>query len=83
MTDARPTPDTRAHHEWIGFIQPNGLVVSAPAPVEAGAILNRRDAEGQGRLAACVRERELDPVRGPEPCLPDFREFATAVLGWG
>ena len=70
-----PTPDTRAHLEWLGFIQSNDLVVSAPALVEAGAILNRRDAEGQGRLAACVRE--LDPA----PCLPDFREFAAAVLG--
>ena len=76
-------PDTRAHLEWLGFIQPNGLVVSAPALVKAGAILNRRDAEGQSRLAACLRERELDPARGPEPCLPDFREFAAAVLGWG
>ena len=65
-----PTPDTRAPLEWLGFIQPNGLVVSAPAPVEAGAILNRRDAEGQSRLAACVRERGLDPVRGPEPLPP-------------
>ena len=74
-----PDPDTRAHLEWLGFIQPNGLVVSAPALVKAGAILNRRDAEGQSRLAACVRERALDP----EPCLPDFREFAAAVLDWG
>ena len=48
-----------------------------PALVEAGAILNRRDGEGQGRLAACVRE--LDPA----PCLPDFREFAADILGWG
>ena len=78
-----PDPDTRAHLEWLGFIQPNGLVVSAPALVKAGAVLNRQDAEGQNRLAACLRERELDPARGPEPCLPDFREFAAAVLGWG
>ena len=78
-----PDSDTRAHLEWLGFIQPNGLVVSAPALVKAGAVLNRQDAEGQNRLAACLRERELDPARGPEPCLPDFREFAAAVLGWG
>ena len=78
-----PDPDTRAHLEWLGFIQPNGLVVSAPALVKAGAVLNRQDAEGQSRLAACVREREFDPARGPEPCLPDFREFAGAVLRWG
>ena len=78
-----PDPNTRAHLEWLGFIQPQGLVVSAPALAKAGAILNRQDAEGQSRLAACIREREIDPARGPEPCLPDFREFAAAVLGWG
>ena len=78
-----PDPDTRAHLEWLGFIQPNGLVVSAPALVKAGALLNRHDAEGQSRLAGCLRERALDPARGPEPCIRDFRELATAVLGWG
>ena len=78
-----PDPDTRAHLEWLGFIQPNGLVVSAPALVKAGALLNRHDAEGQSRLAGCLRERALDPARGPEPCIRDFRELATSVLGWG
>ena len=74
-------PDTRAHLEWLGFIQPNGLVVSAPALVKAGAILNRQDAEGQGRLA--VNQRAGLPGRDPEPCVRDFREFASTVLGWG
>ena len=78
-----PDPNTRAHLEWLGFIQPNGLVVSAPALAKAGAILNRQDAEGQNRLASCVQEREFDPARGAEPCIADFREFATTVLGWG
>ena len=78
-----PDPNTRAHLEWLGFIQPNGLVVSAPALAKAGAILNRRDIEGQRQLLACIQERELDPARGPEPCIPDFREFAAAVLDWG
>ena len=78
-----PGPDTRAHLEWLGFIQPHGLVVSAPALAKAGAILNRRDVEGQSRLLGCLREGELDPARGPEPSLPDFRAFAAAVLGWG
>ena len=76
-------PNTRAHLEWLGFIQPNGLVVSAPALVKAGAILNRQDAEGQGRLAGCVDQRAIFPGRDPEPCVRDFREFASAVLGWG
>ena len=78
-----PDPNTRAHLEWLGFIQPNGLVVSAPALVKAGALLNRQDAEGQNLLVGCIRERELDQRRGPEPCIRDFREFATSVLGWG
>ena len=78
-----PDPNTRAHLEWLGFIQPNGLVVSAPALVKAGAILNRQDAEGQNRLTGCISERQLDQRRGPEPCIRDFREFATSVLGWG
>ena len=30
-----PDPDTRAHLEWLGFIQPNGLVVSVPELVDS------------------------------------------------
>ena len=78
-----PDPNTRAHLEWLGFIQPNGLVVSAPALVKAGAILNRQDAEGQALLAGCIEQRVVLPRRDPEPCARDFREFASAVLGWG
>ena len=57
-----PNPNTRTHLEWLGFIQPNGLVVSAPALAKAGAILNRQDTEGQSRLLGCIRERSLDPA---------------------
>ena len=79
-----PVPDanTRAHLEWLGFIQPNGLVVSAPALIKAGAILNQQDAEGQVRLTGCLEKRETDASRGSELCLRDFRTFATRVLGW-
>ena len=79
-----PVPDanTRAHLEWLGFIQPNGLLVSAPALIKAGAILNQQDAEGRVRLAGCLEEREIDASRGSELCLRDFRTFATRVLGW-
>ena len=80
---AAQDPNTRAHLEWLGFIQPNGLVVSAPALVKAGAILNRQDAEGQALLAGRVDQRAVSPGRDPEPCVRDFQEFASAVLGWG
>ena len=78
-----PDPNTRAHLEWLGFIQPNGLVVSAPALVKAGAILNRQDAEGQALLAGCVDQRVVRQGQDSEPCVRDFRQFAGAVLGWG
>ena len=70
-----------AHLEWIGFVRPTGLVVSAPALVRAGAVLPR-DPEGQRRLRACVAERRFRPDGEPEPWLPDFRAFAASVLGW-
>ena len=68
--------------EWLGFIQPTGLVVSAHALVQAGAILNRRDIEGQELLRDCVQERSRGPDREPEPHLPDFKALAQRVLGW-
>ncbi len=67
---------TRAHLEWLGFVQPQGLVVSTPALNEAGADLNRNDVEGQQLLRDCVDEE------GPEPRIRNFRDFARSVLGW-
>ncbi len=48
---ARLDPQVAAHLEWIGFVRPTGLVVSAPALVRAGVILNRRDAEANACCA--------------------------------
>jgi len=89
-------PAILAHLEWLGFVRPTGLVVSAPALVRAGAILERRDAEGQRLLRACmagetaaagaVREPPAAPYGAgsaeAEARLPDFRRFAERVLGW-
>ncbi len=79
---ARVDPQILAHLEWLGFAKPTGLVVSAPALVRAGAILDRRDVEGQRLLRAATAERIFDPKEGPAPWFPDFRAFARAVLGW-
>ena len=77
----RRDPQIDAHLEWIGFVRPTGLVVSAPALVRAGAVLPR-DPEGQRRLRACVAERRFRPEGESEPWLPDFAAFAASVLGW-
>jgi len=96
MARAKLDPQILAHLEWLGFVRPTGLVVSAPALVRAGAILDRRDAEGLRRLRACLgadevpapdRVGESAPRYGTttpdsDPCLPNFRAFAQSVLGW-
>src|SRR2546425_7718719 len=82
MASPKLDPAILAHLEWIGFVQPTGLVVSAPALVRAGAILDRRDAEGQRLLRECVENRQLAGDKEPVACLPDFRAFAGRVLGW-
>ena len=82
MTAGRLDPAIQAHLEWIGYVQPIGLVVSAPALVRAGAILDRRDTVGQQLLRACAADRTFDPNEGPAPYLPDFRAFADSVLDW-
>ena len=79
---AKPDPSIAAHLEWLGFVQPTGLVVSASALVKAGAILDRRDSEGQHRLRECVEERRFELGQEPQPYLPDFRTFASSVLDW-
>src|SRR4051794_4311057 len=75
---AKLDPEVLAHLEWLGFVQPTGLVVSAPALVRAGAILDRRDIAGQALLRAA-----LDPgAAEDEPAIADFEQFAREVLDW-
>ncbi len=79
---AKIDPEILAHLEWIGFVQPTGLVVAAPTLVRAGAILDRRDVEGQRFLRRQVEERVFPGEKEPTVWLPDFRAFSTSVLGW-
>ena len=83
---AKRDPQIAAHLEWIGFVRPTGLVVSAPALVKAGVILNRHDRQGQRLLRNCLSNGAYplqDGTQDGDPLLPDFRVFAEKVLGWG
>ena len=79
---------TAAHLEWIGFVRPTGLVVSPTALVRAGVILDRRDVEGQRRLAEWASEEGTDEGLQPSEASPptssrvDFQSFAAKILGW-
>jgi hypothetical protein len=72
-------PEQLAHQEWIGYVQPVGLVVSIPALLSAQAYVNRNVAPQQQKLLACLpRDAHDEPV--PQIC--DFPAFAQEVLGW-
>lgn len=70
-------PELRSHQEWLGFLQPVGLVVSPPALHAAQAYVNRAEAV---RLKA-VLDTLVDP--GPPACINDFPGFCRTFLGWG
>jgi len=82
MATMKLDPAIVSHLEWIGFVRPTGLVVSAPALVRAGAVLNRADAEGQRLLRQVLQECTFSAAEGPVLHAPDFSTFAGQVLGW-
>ena len=63
-------------------MQPTGLVVSAPALVRAGAILDRHDSEGQTLLRECTEERTFDVKQGPAHGSRTSACLQGSVLGW-
>ena len=71
--------EIQAHKEWLGFLQPVGLVVSPPALVAAQASVNRNVVELQQRLLANV---ETVDITSHSLSISDFPSFAVDVLGW-
>ena len=67
------------HKEWLGYVQPTGLVVSIPALLEASAVLNQNYGPGHQRfLSAVPHNDDGEPV----PEIPDFVHFADQLLNW-
>ena len=50
-------PEARAHQEWLGYVQPVGLVVSIPALMSAQAHVNRNIAADHQRFLGCLAWR--------------------------
>ncbi|AKG21292.1 Eco57I restriction-modification methylase domain-containing protein [Calothrix sp. 336/3] len=66
-------PEIIRHKEWLGFLQPVGLVVSPPALVKAQAVVNRNVVDLQQSLLAAVDESGK---------IADFPAFVVSVLNW-
>src|ERR1700682_6502237 len=75
-------PELLAHQQWLGYLQPVGLVVSPPALVQAQAHVNTNViAEHQRFLAPvaavlCVARAERVPA------VKDLRALFIDVFGW-
>ena len=75
-------PELIAHQEWLGYLQPVGLVVSPPALAAAGAFPNKNIIPDHARFLDCVENITLEGESDPRPAIRQFARFATHVLGW-
>jgi hypothetical protein len=79
------TPGTHTHEQWLGLVQPVGLVV-APAVLSKLALFPN---QGTPYLASRQRQLEglLEDVEGPDGQLlkvvPSFQLLAEELLAWG
>ncbi|MBL8824623.1 MAG: N-6 DNA methylase [Planctomycetia bacterium] len=71
--------ETLAHLEWIGYVQPVGLVVSVPALLGAQAQVNRQPKELHDQFLAYFKRDKHEQII---PVLHDFTRFVQDVLGW-
>ena len=72
-------PAILAHQEWLGYVQPVGLVVSIPAMLDASVRVNQNFApEHRNFLEALPTGGDGEPI----PEVSDFPEFAESALGW-
>lgn len=71
---AADSPSLRDHQAWLGYLQPDGLVVSPAALVDAQVVLDHHGLPAlQERFAAFVDE---------EGAVADFATFAREFLEW-
>src|SRR4051812_30163152 len=76
---ATKSPEQLAHEQWLGYIQPEGLVVSIPALLEARAHINQNQLpRHRAFLEFLPKDRDGQPIGE----LPGFLPFAQSVLGW-
>jgi hypothetical protein len=69
------------HKEWLGLLQPEGLVVSPPALSDLQAFVDREKAlELQPILQGLIQQGML--LGKEQTWVPDFEEFARQVLEW-
>lgn len=75
-------PELLTHIEWLGYLQPVGLVVSPPALVDAQAFPSKNIIPEHNRFLDMVDQVAFKGENDPQPSIRDFPHFATQMLGW-
>ncbi len=75
-------PELIAHQEWLGYLQPVGLVVSPPALADAQAFPSKNIIPDHTRFVDLVEQVTLEGEPDPRPGICEFPGFATQILGW-
>ena len=73
--------DQYLHKEWLGLLQPEGLVVSPPALVDAQAFVDKSKALALQPVLQAIAVREH--LQGKtQTWVPEFVTFAEQILEW-
>lgn len=78
-------PALADHLAWLGYVQPEGLVVSAPALVDAQAIIDRAQlSDLQRRFAEHVSSLPIadSDTAETQPGIANLQKFIADFLGW-
>ena len=75
-------PELLAHLEWLGFLQPVGLVVSPFALLNAQAHVDRNAFALQQRFREHVKEVKTADAADPVPAVLDLPRLFCDVFGW-
>ncbi|MCL4191528.1 MAG: N-6 DNA methylase, partial [Thermoguttaceae bacterium] len=73
-------PSIRDHKAWLGYLQPDGLVVSPAALVDAQVVLDRAAAPLQQQFVAFVEEIPHGDNR--IPAIPNLKKLLREFLEW-
>src|SRR3954453_2462375 len=75
-------PELRAHQQWLGYLQPVGLVVSPPALLQAQAHVSSNVLAEHQRFLAHVEDKLTGGRTEPTTAIRNLRELLLDVFGW-
>ncbi|QDT79193.1 hypothetical protein Mal35_26480 [Gimesia maris] len=73
------SPEVYAHIEWLGYVQPVGLVVSVPALLDAQCYINQNVMSRHAQFLNCLPREDTGEII---PEIRDLSEFTQKVLEW-